>query len=80
MKKYLLRTKTNLKSIEKKDTASKIRNTLNDIKVGDRVWYSKENIHVTVKKIHYDDVDPYFTIEKSDGLEKQTIRKFLEKK
>jgi len=41
-------------------------------KIGDILKYTKTNEKVKLLSIHYDDIIPYYTIEMSDGYEKQT--------
>ena len=48
-------------------------------KVGDKLLYKKTNEIVELVKIHYDDINPYYTIKMPDNREKQTVEKLLEK-
>ena len=47
-------------------------------KEGDEVLYKRENKVVTVKKVHYDNLPPYFTVTFEDGNERQTTADKLE--
>ena len=68
-------------SLEKQSQNKNTTTTdLSTLEKGQRVWYSKENCYVTIKKIFYDDKEPYYQIvfDGDTKREKQTIRKYLE--
>ena len=48
-----------------------------DLKSGDIVKYKNTNENVTILQVHYDDIEPYYTIKMKDGTEKQTIKNNL---
>ena len=41
-----------------------------------KVLYKNKD-YVTILKVHYDDIIPYYTIKLNDNTEKQTILKYL---
>ena len=48
------------------------KNNKKNWKIGDILRYTKTNEKVKLLSIHYDDIIPYYTIEMSNGHEKQT--------
>ena len=46
----------------------------------DIVIYTKTNEKVVIVDVHYDDILPYYTIQKSDKTEIQTVDKYLKKR
>ena len=46
------------------------------LKPNQKVLYKNKN-YVTILKVHYDDIIPYYTIKLSDNTEKQTVLKYL---
>ncbi len=52
---------------------------MTSLKIGDKVLYFKQTCElVTILKVHLDDPsEPYFTIQLSNGTEKQTVKKYL---
>ena len=56
-----------------KKKLEKNKNNIKDLKIGDILIYKPTNEKVTLLKIHYDDITPYYTIEMPDDREKQTV-------
>lgn len=48
------------------------------IPVGSECWHRASQQVVSVVKVHYDDLPPYYTIRFADGAEKGTVRSKLE--
>ena len=48
-----------------------------DLKSGDIVKYKNTNENVTILQVHYDDIEPYYTIKMKNGTEKQTVKNNL---
>ena len=59
--------------LKKKLEKRKNKNITKDLKVGDILIYKPTNEKVTLLKIHYDDITPYYTIKMPDDREKQTV-------
>eukprot|EP00325_Prymnesiales_sp_UTEX-LB-985_P020163 CAMPEP_0174752552 /NCGR_PEP_ID=MMETSP1094-20130205/102305_1 /TAXON_ID=156173 /ORGANISM="Chrysochromulina brevifilum, Strain UTEX LB 985" /LENGTH=145 /DNA_ID=CAMNT_0015958207 /DNA_START=67 /DNA_END=504 /DNA_ORIENTATION=+ len=48
------------------------------LRVGSRAWHRGLGVDVTVIKVYYDDLPPYYDIRLDDGSERATIRSKLD--
>jgi len=46
------------------------------LKPNQKVLYKNKD-YITILKVHYDDIIPYYTIKLNDNTEKQTVLKYL---
>ena len=67
--------KRSAKSVAEEDAA---RANLPEISLGTRCWHRQAKEWVTIAKVYFDDLPPYYSVTMADGSERATVRARLD--